>query len=81
MNLHHLIYQVTRPESRVDGVGGAFDQVPSNGGHHLLVQHEDDDTFVIDASTTGTAGHLDVLAGGDLERIVRMRRPWWRSGC
>ena len=43
-----------------------FEDVLSRSRAHLLIYHEDDDTFVIQTSTSSTTAHLNVLSRGDL---------------
>jgi len=59
---NHVVGEV---EGGVEGVGLAFDDVFGGGWRHALVDHEDDDAFVVEAAAAGATGHLDVLAGGD----------------
>mmetsp|Transcript_9303 Transcript_9303/g.15939 ORF Transcript_9303/g.15939 Transcript_9303/m.15939 type:complete len:218 (+) Transcript_9303:828-1481(+) len=63
----HVVAEV---ETRVECIGRSLDHSLGHVGLHLLVDHEDDDSAVIDTTTTSTSGHLDVLASGDPAKVL-----------
>ena len=58
----HVVAQVERG---VQGVALALEDVLGHLWLKLLVCHQDSDTLVVEASTTGTSRHLDILAARD----------------
>ena len=68
----HVVAQV---EGTVEGVRLAFEHGLRDFGLHLLIDHQDGDPLVVDASSSGSPTHLDVLASLDPSEVLPVELP------
>lgn len=63
----HVVVEV---EGRVERVCFSFEHAFGDFGFHLLVDHQDRDAFVVEATPACPAGHLDVLSAGQPAEVL-----------